>query len=183
MTDRQFAPLPGGHGSIPDKGNTFIDPQIYGGSISGSIIDSATITNATIPWVAWTPSYANLTIGDGTVTARYFQIGSLVIARFKFVLGSTSAVGTGPTVTVPVTGHATGYDNTGPPAGSATMRDAGTIRFTGMVFLGSSGTVFEPAVDESSATHGRLATNITATIPMTWTTSDELAFTATYEAA
>ncbi len=53
-------------------------------------------------WQDWSPSYANLTIGNGTVTARYTQIGTTIHARFHFVLGSTSAVATNPVVGLPV---------------------------------------------------------------------------------
>ena len=37
----------------------------------------------------WSPSYANLTVGNGTVVARYTIIGDLVVARWVFTLGST----------------------------------------------------------------------------------------------
>ena len=176
-----WEPLPEGRALIPDKGNTFIDPQIYGGNISGSTLDSVTITNATIPWAAWSPSYANITVGNGAVIARYIQIGSLVVARFRFALGTTSAIGTAPTISLPVTASGTGYGANGPAVGPLTCRDAGTTLHTGGVFIGSS-TVFNIFVDNSTGTYGAMSV-ISATIPMTWTTTDELSFTATYEAA
>ena len=131
-------------------------------------------------WSDWSPSYVSLTIGNGTIIARYTRIGNLIVARFSFTLGSTSSVGTAPTVSAPVTASSSGYGlNT--PVGSATMEDAGTTTFGGRVFLDST-TTFRVRGDEASATYVRMG-EITASIPMTWTTSDVLSFTATYEAA
>src|SRR5262245_14617589 len=57
-------------------------------------------------WTTWTPTLANLTLGNGTVTAKYRRLGKTVDYRFKFVLGSTSAVGTSPRFTLPAAPHA-----------------------------------------------------------------------------
>lgn len=58
-------------------------------------------------WAAWTPTWANLTVGNATQTARYVQSGKTVFFSLKLVLGSTSSVGTGPTFTWPVTAAST----------------------------------------------------------------------------
>jgi hypothetical protein len=34
-------------------------------------------------WTTWTPSYTNLTVGNGTVTARYSQVGKTVTIDYK----------------------------------------------------------------------------------------------------
>ena len=41
-------------------------------------------------WQTWTPTYNNLTVGNGTVTCGYKQIGKTVTFRWIFQLGSTS---------------------------------------------------------------------------------------------
>ena len=58
-------------------------------------------------WQDWTPTINNATQGNGTVTARYVQIGKLVIGMFTFTLGSTSAVSGDVNITLPVTGATT----------------------------------------------------------------------------
>src|SRR5205085_1961439 len=35
-------------------------------------------------WQSWTPSLTNITVGSGTVTGKYVQIGNLVIAKANF---------------------------------------------------------------------------------------------------
>ena len=130
-----------------------------------------------LPWQAWTPTLTNITKGNGTIVARYVRIGDLVVAQFQFTLGSTSAMGTDGEVSAPITMVAT-LDNT--PIGNCTMQDA-----TGSTYLGTVvevGGKFRPAAHVASATHVT-ATGTSSTVPMTWTTSDVLAFTVTYEAA
>ena len=54
-------------------------------------------------WRAWTPTYTNITVGNGTVSARYVQIGPFVMLDWYLTFGSTSSMGTGPKVSLPVT--------------------------------------------------------------------------------
>lgn len=42
-------------------------------------------------WTSWTPTWTNITIGNGTVTAKYKQIGKTVFARVSVTGGSTSS--------------------------------------------------------------------------------------------
>lgn len=126
-------------------------------------------------WTAWTPTLANLTLGNGTQTARYQRIGRLIVFRYKLVLGSTSAVGTGPTFTLPVA--ATGYTSLQDCIGPVVLIDTGTANYTGQAF--TNNTVAAMYMLNSTAT----LSAITATFPFTWTTNDVLACTGTYEAA
>ena len=123
----------------------------------------------------------NRNIGNGTVVARYIQVGKLVVCRFKFVLGSTSSIGNAPTVSTPVNAHADGYGSNGPSVGIAHMRDSATDTFTGSVVL-QTATAFGIRVGNVAATYLRLST-ITSSTPMTWATGDELTFVAVYEVA
>src|SRR5690348_3539726 len=58
--------------------------------------------NATAAWVAWVPTLTNLTLGNGTQVANYRQVGKTVDFIWTLLLGSTSAVGTVPSFTLPV---------------------------------------------------------------------------------
>lgn len=130
----------------------------------------------TTNWSNWTPTYANLTIGNGTVVARYFQVGKLVTARFDFTLGSTSAVGTTPSISTPVTAAANF-----PGAGVAQFQDTGTATAVGSVFLLST-TTFYPRAHNASGTYAAYV-SLSATIPHTWAATDLLSFFIQYEAA
>ena len=57
----------------------------------------------------WGASVTNPTISSGTITGNYWQIGKLVIGKFKITMGTTTNVGSGNyTVSLPVA-TAVGY--------------------------------------------------------------------------
>ena len=131
-------------------------------------------------WKDWTPTYTNLTIGDGTVVARYVQIGKLVAAQFEFTLGSTSAVGTDPTILLPVAANSL-YTSLVNWVGQCMLNDTGTARYQGRVSI-TSDTHFSVRALNAAGTY-LVEANVTATVPFTWTTTDVLGFSALYEAA
>jgi hypothetical protein len=67
----------------------------------GGLLNLATAD--TTAWGSWTPTWANLTAGNGTNASTYRQIGTTVFYNVLFTLGSTSSVGSNPTFTFPVT--------------------------------------------------------------------------------
>jgi hypothetical protein len=147
---------PAGHAPTADEVDTILD-QIEG------------------LWVAWTPTLTNLTQGNGAVLARYVQAGSTVHYRFRFTLGSTSAVGTGPEFTLPV---APG-DYAGPtPLGSAVYTDAGTTNRWGYAQLNSGSTVDLIGFSTTGTSVG-----LTATVPHVWAVNDVIAVVGSYEPA
>lgn len=128
-------------------------------------------------WTTWTPTIGNITVGNGTTTARYCQIGKTVIVEFQFILGSTSAVSGAPTLTLPVTAKNGNFRFNG----SATLLDYGTAGYFGGFSMSSTTQGYFTSV----VTTGNLAYEggINATVPFTWTTNDKLQLTMIYEAA
>jgi hypothetical protein len=124
----------------------------------------------------WAPSYTNLTIGNGTVVARYFQIGKFVDFIFEFTLGSTSSVGSAPVISLPVAGATTVNSWNG----TARFLDSGVTNFMGALNISSTG--IRPQAVNVSGTYADIQGGITATVPMTWTTGDVLSIGGTYEA-
>lgn len=131
-------------------------------------------------WTAWTPTLTNLTLGNGTKTGRYCQIGKVVHFRFWFKLGSTSAVASAPAFSLPVAA----------PALTAATEAIGIAEF----YDSSAGDVFDGAAFLDSTTTARFfargasltytqRANPTSTVPFTWATNDEIAVNGTYEAA
>lgn len=126
-------------------------------------------------WTSWTPTLANLTLGNGTRVAVYQQIGQTVRWRFKFTLGSTSAVGSSPTFTLPVAPHADYALNA--HMGMLSAHDTGTaVHIGGLLKTATASTV--TLVNQSSPTAA-----YTATVPFTWTTGDQIYAWGEYEAA
>lgn len=120
----------------------------------------------------YTPATTNITLGNGTLSGVFSITGKTVFARAKFVLGSTSAMGTGPTIGLPVAPY--GYANFA-PIGIAGMRDdsSGAIYFGAFIYDG------EPLVFNAAGTYV-VYSLLTATVPLPWTTSDSCWFTASY---
>lgn len=118
------------------------------------------------PPTSWTPSWTNLTVGNGTVTATYSRSGDWVQANVKLVLGSTSVVSGSVLTSLPIA-----TASTQPHVGSCVFTDAGTRTYVGAAFQnGTSVTVF----------HTEGVGTITSTSPFTWTTSDEIYYSVTY---
>ena len=134
-------------------------------------------------WASYTPTWTNLTIGNGTVVAKWIKIGKTVHVRISLVFGSTTSITASlPTFTLPVT--AASYPNIQPITSLGLGRfydqsadvtyetiivagDVSTGRFQHYVVSGSTITTAAPS----------------ATAPFTWTTSDQMAAQFTYEAA
>lgn len=153
--------------------------------LTGELPDSTKfdeVTNfmnaATGAWTSWAPTLTNLTLGNGTVTAKYRQLGKAVDYRFKFVLGSTSAVGSDPAFTLPVAPHSE-YVAPFDQLGIGTNRDVSLSQSrTSIVLLSSGSTV----IIFGYGTTG-IIVDMSATVPFTWATGDVMAVVGSYEAA
>ncbi len=132
-------------------------------------------------WQTWSPSYVNITVGSGTVTARYTQIGKTVHAYFKFVLGAGSAIGTTPTISVPVTA-ASQYGANVNQVGFGYAEDVGNAGYD-IIFSLASTTVATLYTAGSAGAVTNNTTGVTATAPFTWGSGDYFNCTFTYEAA
>lgn len=51
----------------------------------------------------YSPSYANITVSNGTVVAKYQTLGKMTDVRWSLTCGSTTAIATGNTVSLPNT--------------------------------------------------------------------------------
>lgn len=111
------------------------------------------------PWVSYTPSWNNFTVGNATVTARRrWEQGSLHL-RGVVTLGSTSSISGTLQQVIPdsLTTDAAGA------SGNATLNDQGTQVYSGSVNVPPSLTYF---------TFYSPTGLVNASTPFTWTTSD-----------
>lgn len=139
-------------------------------------------TGSSWAWQAWSPTTANITVGNGTIFAEYIQIGKLVHFKFKFTLGSTSAMGSGPTITLPVTPAADHIANTEQVLAWGTILDSGTAVYTSALQF-ATGSNYEFRVHNASSTYLLSQGTISSTVPMTWANGDVLSVHGFYEAA
>jgi hypothetical protein len=130
-------------------------------------------------WTTYTPTWTNLTVGNGTVAFAYTQINKLVHVNGRFTLGSTSSVGNNPIFTLPVARHTSALEL----LGTGFLADTGTGTYLAMPF----GSITTTSCYLFRADHTVGSTviegGITATSPMTWTTNDEIYVNLTYRAA
>lgn len=132
-------------------------------------------TGTSWAWQSWTPTWTNLTIGNGTNTANYIQIGKTVFFEIKTVFGSTTSItGSPPSFTLPVTASSSYTDEEAFCYG--TLRDVTGFGYTGMLCF-------------NGTTKGQLYTGtaafafVSSSSPHTWAVSDYIYFNGSYRAA
>jgi hypothetical protein len=141
----------------------------------GQDIDTS-VGEGLLAWKTWAPTlsggWAN---GNGTWTAVYCQIGKTVHVFGRFIVGTTTTKGTNLFCSVPVQVKANRLANLFPVRGVA----AGSPFLLVGRFI--SQTLFAIEANGAAGTYVGTGTGITATIPATWATSDDFAFSFTYE--
>lgn len=124
-------------------------------------------------WEAYTPTNTNVTVGNGTETARFTRLGGLIHVRYQLVWGSTTSFTGTVQIGNPVSAEMT---NTAAVVGGritdSSAGTAGTTPISG--FLASAGSL------RPVPTTGGV---ITATNPFTWASGDALVVAWTCEAA
>jgi hypothetical protein len=135
------------------------------------IVDVFHTHNGTVAngkWQDYVPAWTNVTVGNGTVTARWTRVfGKTIKGYVRFVLGNTSAITGGVSVSLPVTAHAS-MAATNVRVGYGTYLDDSTgSRYWGAPIIGTATTLV-------LCDHANPYAQITGAIPFAWTTSDVL---------
>ena len=129
-------------------------------------------TPAVPTWTTYTPTNSGITVGNGTQTARFSEVGKIVCVSYKFTLGSTSSVSGGVNVGLPST-------NNSVATCAVLIADAGTNNYTCMGTADpSAGNVLIRPV-RTDATYGTWSDNLGAMF--TWAVNDVIQFSITYE--
>lgn len=133
-------------------------------------------------WQTYTPTLTNLTLGSGTSVGKYKRSGKDCEIDYVFTLGAGSAVGSNPEVTLPFNRVASGYgtDFLQPAIGNAVIVDEASAAFSGSVT--TSQTKFRMYAHTASGTYTALAA-ITATVPITFGSTDQLGARFKYQMA
>lgn len=121
-----------------------------------------------LPQTNWSPTWVNLSVGNGSQTAVYSRAGDLVYIHVILTFGTTTSVsGTVSISNLPVTGSTTGV------VLGANLIDASGSDALGMCRVSSTSVTLKTST----------GANINATQPFTWTTSDVICFSGSYIAA
>ena len=126
------------------------------------------------PWQTWTPTYGGITVGNGTVQARYQQIGKLVNFIFRFDLGSTSSVGSDPYFALPITKATTGYF-----FHDGLLQDTSAAVFSKGFGINTGTLVYIYSILTNSTYASSISAN--STVPFTWANGDVIFVSGSYE--
>jgi hypothetical protein len=138
----------------------------------------AGMTSQLLGWYeegTWTPTFTNLTLGNGTAQARYTRTGREVTVQVYVLWGSTtSASGAWYVTNLPFTPAATHKSY-----GVGNILDSGIENYTCLAIINESSTnLFFAAM--GAATVYTTYTNVTATVPIVWGASDAVRVSVTY---
>lgn len=155
---------------------TLTSPTVSSPTVTGLTLDGVNVSGA---WASYTPTLGGFTLGNGTVAAKYMQIGKTVHFRFVLTLGSTTTLGAGGTnsFTLPVNAVAFHYHFVGSAVDSSasslytlTAHSDITLANTNVLTLGYP----------KSATNDQ---NVDSISPVTFAAGDIISISGTYEAA
>jgi hypothetical protein len=140
-----------------------------------NIVQGAAISE----WVSFTPTFTNGTVGNGTATGRYRRVGNSIDVVFGWQWGSTSSASgvIKPVLPNSWTIDTTAQANNEYKSGQFWAYDQSAAKlYHGSVRVGNSyiSAILNP---DAAGTATSTAGEISNTLPVTWTTSDELYWT------
>jgi hypothetical protein len=133
-------------------------------------------------YIAYTPTWTNLAVGNGTVVASYCRVNNFIHYTGGFVFGTTTVVSSTVAVSTPVTQRvlSASYNL---PTGLLEFVDVSA----GLLIMGSADYRGNPnAVSlEVSNVAGTYPFNVgvNVSVPFTWATGDRIYWNLYYEAA
>jgi hypothetical protein len=145
--------------------------------VASTVLEAAQL-NGIGEYAAYTPTFGNLTVGNGTLDWRFGRVQNFVHVVGKITFGSTTAITGSVTATYPVTANASA---TGQQLGVARLVDTGA----GVVFGFVSGSSTTNSSLSSYTPSGSLllGASTSATSPFTWANNDIIFVNFIYEAA
>jgi hypothetical protein len=124
-------------------------------------------------WTSFTPTWTNLVVGNGVVSAQYSVLNKILFVRVKLTAGTTTTFGAGSpfimTLPASLSQDANQYFT-----GWAYFLDSGTAGYMGAVGVSDATTVLFYVIN-ASGTYAT-ATSVANTRPQTWANTDQLIF-------
>ena len=164
----------GVYGITPDATTTSKGKIILAGDLGGTA-DAPTVVGVTgVAWTSFTPTWTNLTVGNGT-NAGYYKISNKTFrCRVQFIFGTTSSIsGAVQISSLPFTMNSNAYSATERSSlGTGNALDSGTNIFKIEPLWNTSTSVLLRTVGVSGSFTNFV--DLSSTSPMTWTTSDRI---------
>ena len=146
--------------------------------VAASILTAAELNGIGEAGTAFTPTFgAGYTRGNGTSVAYYMRVNKLVYVYVKETLGSTSSVTGGITMTLPIAAVRANAVQ----IGRSRIDDTGANIYWGTT-QSANGTTCVLFADLASGTYTTFAST-SATVPMTWASTDAFTYSFVYEVA
>jgi len=171
------------------------DDAVTADKIADNAVVTAGISNNTITaakikadaWTSYTPTWTaistNPSLGNGTLTGHYIQLGKIVFFRIKLTFGSTTTAGNGSwSLTLPTNHAHPDYS----PIGDIVLLDSSEVAFsigTAMTTISALGGGADKFVSYYQTASGTNASSVGSSNPFAWANNDTYSITGTYEAA
>jgi len=143
---------------------------------AGQVLTAAQL-NGIGEYTAYTPTFTNLTTGNGTSTFAYTRVQNFVHVIGRFVFGSTSSISGTPIITLPVNRNTTDVE----VIGTGALGDSGLATFMLFPVSNANNTVILFAAAQPAATVREAG--LSAVNPFTWGTNDFIQINLYYRAA
>jgi hypothetical protein len=164
---------------VPGTGSGTFARLAVGSNTATLVADSTEATGLKWEgvWTTFTPSYINLTPGNGTVVARYRKVGKTVDVFYRLTWGNTTSCSNYPILGYPVSPAYTNFI-----CGDVTLHDINVGIYIGKTWMDSTnGLLF---MSQNSAGTYVIDGVVNGTQPSSlWTTGDVWTMTARYEVA
>jgi hypothetical protein len=147
---------------------------LYDGASWVSAVNASSL-NGVGTYQTYTPIFAGVTVGNGTRSFRYTQIGKFVHYQGSFTFGTTSSIAGTCAIFLPVAPKTEGWSccvTQLQDTGVSTLMGSGNIigNYVYVYVNASSGTYVTP-------------NGLTTTVPFTWGNTDQITLDMVYEAA
>jgi hypothetical protein len=143
-------------------------------------------TGSSWEWQTWTPTWTNLTLGNGTLIAKYTQIGKTIRGRLSLVFGTETSISGVLDFSLPQSMHSE-YSTVSHNIGTGTYEDNGVSSYIiGLWNFSAAGTISTTKVRPIILTaNGTFVTDnsLTNTSPFSPGSGDKLNVSFAYEAA
>jgi len=140
-------------------------------------VDTTTATGlkwASGAWITWSPTINNVSIGNGTISARYAQTGNVIFFSLKVTFGSTTTISGSPNFLMPVAAASPAYF-------IVNCTDTGVAGYTANGILPAGTTMYLDLIDTTSSRAASAA--FSSTSPFTWGNGDSFTVSGSYEVA
>jgi hypothetical protein len=138
---------------------------------ASQVLTAAELNAGAAGWATWTPGYSGVTVGNGTVVAVYAYYGRTYFVYWQLTMGTTSSI----TGAVNVSGL--------PVAAVTAARLSGQPAYlNGRPGFAVGATTTQVVIRcwNTAGTYADFA-ELSATVPISWTTGNTLAFSLRYE--